>query len=173
MFREKKKLIINVHYDEAQEASAKYADVSARLGVIEAQLNDRINRIRDQFQEEIIQLNMEKERQMEVLETYAKEQKCNWGKRKSVELLHSVIGFRTGTPKVTKDRKFSWEDVLDMVKEKFPSLVRVKCELDKEAIISMREEAQFQDLQKTCFVDVVQEETFFVEAKLQSLLRVA
>ncbi len=109
---------------------------------------------------------------MEVLETYAKEQKCNWGKRKSVELLHSVIGFRTGTPKVTKDGKFSWEDVLDMVKKKFPSLVQVKCELDKEAIIAIRDEQQFQDLQKTCFVDVVQEETFFVEAKLQSLLRV-
>jgi phage host-nuclease inhibitor protein Gam len=84
-----------------------------------------------------------------------------------------VIGFRTGTPKVTKDRKFSWEDVLDMVKEKFPSLVRVKCELDKEAIIAMRENEQFLDLQKTCFVDVVQDEAFFVEAKLQTLLRVA
>ena len=65
------------------------------------------------------------------------------------------------------------DKVFDMVKEKFPSLVRVKCELDKEAIIAMREEQQFQDLQKTCFVDVVQDETFFVEAKLQSLLRVA
>lgn len=173
MFREKKKLIINVNYDEAQEASAKYAEVSARLGVIEAQMNERINRIRDQFQEEVIQLAQEKERQMEVLETFAKEQKGNWGKRKSYELLHSVIGFRTGTPKVTKDRKFSWDDVLDMVKEKFPSLVRVKCELDKEAIIAMREEQQFQDLQKACFVDVIQDETFFVEAKLQTLLRVA
>jgi phage host-nuclease inhibitor protein Gam len=173
MFREKKKLIINVNYDEAQEASARYAEASARLGVIEAQMNERINRVRDQFQDEIIQLSQEKERQMEVLETFAREQKCNWGKRKSFELLHSVIGFRTGTPKVTKDRKFSWEDVLDMVKEKFPSLVRVKCELDKESIIAMREEEQFQDLQKTCFVDVVQEETFFVEAKLQTLLRVA
>ncbi|WP_207511104.1 host-nuclease inhibitor Gam family protein [Longitalea luteola] len=173
MFREKKKVIINVNYDQAQEASARYAEISARLGIIEAQMNERINSIRDQFQDEIIQLTREKERQMDVLEIYAKEQKDNWGRRKSLDLLHSVIGFRTGTPKVTKDRKFSWDDVLDMVKEKFPSLVRVKCELDKEAIIAMREEEQFRDLVKTCFIDVVQDETFFVEPKLQTLLRVA
>jgi len=173
MFREKKKVIMNVNYDQAQEASARYAEISARLGIIEAQMNERINNIRDQFQEEIIQLAQEKERQMDVLEIYAKEQKDTWGRRKSLDLLHSVIGFRTGTPKVTKDRKFSWDDVLDMVKEKFPALVRVKCELDKEAIIAMREEEQFQDLAKTCFIDVVQDETFFVEPKMQTLLRVA
>lgn len=173
MFREKKKVIMNVNYDQAQEASARYAEISARLGIIEAQMNERINNIRDQFQDEIIQLAQEKERQMDVLEIYAKEQKDSWGRRKSLDLLHSVIGFRTGTPKVTKDRKFSWDDVLDMVKEKFPTLVRVKCELDKEAIIAMREEEQFHDLAKTCFIDVVQDETFFVEPKMQTLLRVA
>ncbi|WP_205513528.1 host-nuclease inhibitor Gam family protein [Longitalea arenae] len=173
MFREKKKVIINVNYDQAQEASARYAEISARLNIIEAQMNERINNIRNQFQDEIIQLTLEKEQQMDLLEIYAKEQKDSWGRRKSLDLLHSVIGFRTGTPKVTKDRKFSWDDVLEMVKEKFPSLVRVKCELDKEAIIAMREEKQFQDLQKTCFIDVVQDETFFIEPKLQALLRVA
>jgi phage host-nuclease inhibitor protein Gam len=104
-----------------------------------------------------------------MLEVYAKEQKDNWGRRKSLDLLHSVIGFRTGTPRVTKDKMLTWDDVLDMVKEKFPSLVRVKCELDKEAIISMREDKEFLNLQKACFVDVVQEETFFVEAKVQEL----
>jgi hypothetical protein len=55
------------------------------------------------------------------------------------------------------------------VKERFPSLVRVKCELDKEAIIAMREDAAFHELQKQCYVDVVQNETFFVEAKAVEL----
>lgn len=169
MIREKRKIINNVDYEQAQEASARYAEVSARLSSIEAQMNERINSIKDEFQNEIIYLAREKEKQFEVLETYAKEQKDNWGKRKSLDLLHSIIGFRTGTPKVAKDKKFTWENVLELVKEKFPSLVRVKCELDKEAIISMREDKAFLDLQKTCYVDVVQDETFFVEAKVQEL----
>jgi phage host-nuclease inhibitor protein Gam len=169
MIREKRRVINNVDYEQAQEASARYAEIAARLGSIEAQMNERINSIRDEFQDELIYLTREKEKQFEVLEMYAKEQKDNWGKRKSLDLLHSIIGFRTGTPKVTKDKKFTWEGVLELVKEKFPSLVRVKCELDKEAIISMREDKEFIDLQKACYVDVVQEETFFVEAKMQEL----
>jgi phage host-nuclease inhibitor protein Gam len=169
MIREKRRVINNVDYEQAQEASARYAEIAARLGSIEAQMNERINSIRDEFQDELIYLTREKEKQFEVLEMYAKEQKDNWGKRKSLDLLHSVIGFRTGTPKVTKDKKFTWEGVLELVKEKFPSLVRVKCELDKEAIISMREDAAFLNLQNACYVDVVQEETFFVEAKMQEL----
>lgn len=34
MFREKKRVINNVDYDQAQEASSRYAEVSARLGFI-------------------------------------------------------------------------------------------------------------------------------------------
>ncbi len=79
MFREKKRVINNVDYDQAQEASAKYAEISARLGFLEAQINERINSIKDEFADEIIHLTRDKERQFEVLEVYAKEQKDNWG----------------------------------------------------------------------------------------------
>jgi phage host-nuclease inhibitor protein Gam len=171
MSREKKKIISNVNYEQAQEASAVYAQICSRLDFIEAEMNERINKIRDAYYDEIIDLNEEKEKHFEVLEVYAKEQKDNWGKRKSVELLHSVIGFRTCTPKVTKDKKFTWEGIVEMVKEKFPSLVRVKSELDKEAIIALRDEEIFRSLKNTCYLDVVQDETFFVEAKTEALQR--
>ena len=75
MFREKKRVINNVDYDQAQEASSRYAEVSARLGFIEAQINEHINSIKDEFADEIIHLTREKEKQFEVLEVYAKEQK--------------------------------------------------------------------------------------------------
>jgi phage host-nuclease inhibitor protein Gam len=171
MFREKKRVINNVDYDQAQEASARYAEVSARLGFIEAQINERINSIKDEFADEIIHLTRDKEKQFETLEVYAKEQKDNWGRRKSYDLLHSVIGFRTGTPRVTKDKMFTWDNIVDMVKERFPSLIRVKCELDKEAIIAMRDEKEFLELQKQCYVDVEQGESFFVETKMLELQR--
>ena len=45
MFREKNRVINNVDYDQAPEASARYADISARLGFLEAQLNVRITSI--------------------------------------------------------------------------------------------------------------------------------
>jgi phage host-nuclease inhibitor protein Gam len=171
MFREKKRVINNVDYDQAQEASAKYAEISARLGFLEAQINERINSIKDEFADEIIHLTRDRERQFETLEVYAKEQKDNWGRRKSLDLLHSVIGFRTGTPRVTKDKIFTWDNILDMVKERFPSLIRAKYELDKEAIIAMRDDKEFLEVQKACYIDVEQGESFYVEAKQLELMR--
>jgi hypothetical protein len=58
-----------------------------------------------------------------------------------------------------------------MVKERFPSLIRVKCELDKEAIIAMRDDKEFQEVQKQCYIDVEQSESFFVETKMLELQR--
>src|SRR5688500_9627744 len=139
MAREKKKVVNNVGFDQAQYASARFAEISTKLSKMEARMNERINKIKDEYQEEITQLSEEKEQHFEILQVYAKEQKDTWGKRKSLELLHSVIGFRTGTPKVTKDKKFTWDGIVELVKVKFPSLVRIKSELDKEAIIAMRD----------------------------------
>lgn len=169
MAREKKKIQSNVSIDKAQEASARYAECSTRLAKIEAKMNERINKVRDEYQDEITQLSEEKEQHFGVLEVFAKEQMKTWGKRKSLELLHSVIGFRTGTPKVIKDKKFTWDGIVELVKEKFPSLVRVKSELNKEAIIALRGEDDFFKLKKSCYVDVVQEETFYVEPKIEVL----
>lgn len=171
MTREKKRILNNVTIEEAQEASARFAHLQTRLSVIEAQMNERINKIRDEYYEEIVQINEEKEEEFEVLQVFGQEQKDHWGKRKSFELFHSIIGFRTGTPKVTKDKKFTWEGITELVKEKFPSFVRTKTELDKEAIIAMRDDDVFLKLRKACYVDVVQEESFYVEAKHEELQR--
>jgi phage host-nuclease inhibitor protein Gam len=169
MAREKKKIISNVSIDKAQDASACYAACSTQLAKIEAKINERINKVRDEYQDEITRLSEEKEQHFGVLQVFANEQKNTWGKRKSLELLHSVIGFRTGTPKVTKDKKFTWDGIVELVKEKFPSLVRIKCELDKEAIIALRDEDEFSKLKKACYLDVVQDETFYVEPKTEVL----
>lgn len=158
-----------VTLEQAQEASAQFAQAASRLHMIEAEMNERINKIRNEYYEEIVRLNEEKARQSSVLETYAVEQKDNWGRKKSVELFHSVIGFRTGSPKVVKDKKFSWEAITELVKEQFPSFIRTHAELDKEAIIALREDAVFQKLKKVCYLDVVQSEAFYVETKAEEL----
>jgi phage host-nuclease inhibitor protein Gam len=168
---EKNPVLNLVNLEQAEEASAKFSQATARLNVIEALMNERINKIRNEYYEEIVRLNEEKELQYQVLETYAQQQKDNWGRRKSMELFHSVIGFRTSTPKVIKDKKFSWEGITELVKEKFPSFVRTKTELDKEAIIALRDDDVFLKLKKACYVDVVQNETFYVETKSEELQR--
>lgn len=169
MARESKKVIVNVTVDQAQEASASYAKSFISLKKIEARMNEEINKVKSKYQEDIIELEEQKLKHFEMLQVYANETKNDWGKRKSIELLHSSIGFRTGTPKVVKDKKFTWDGITEIVSKLFPNLVRVKSELDKDAMIALSKEDGFKEVKEKCYIDVVQEETFYVEVKAEEL----
>lgn len=106
---------------------------------------------------------------VEVLETYATETFEQWGKRKSCELLHGVIGYRTGTPKIKFDKGFNSKSVTAILEEQFPQYVRTVTELNKEQLIADREEEFFAAIAKKAHVLVVQEESFYVESKSEEL----
>lgn len=169
MTRIKKKVIANVTLEEAQQASEQFAQSSTKLNKLEAKMNDEINKVKSKYQDEITELQDSLKEPQEVLGVYAKEQQENWGKKKSFELLHCVIGFRTGTPKVVKAKGFSWEAITELAVKLFPDLVRSKSELDKESIIALSKEDGFDQYRKGLFLDVVQEESFYVEAKKEEL----
>jgi len=169
MARVKKKVFVEVKLDNAQSASELYAVTSNKLQKIEAKMNEEINKIKSKYQDTINDLTESLYEPMEMLQVFANEQKLTWGKKKSFELLHCIIGFRTGTPKVVKDKKFTWDGVTEMVSKLFPNLVRSKIELDKDTIIAMRDEDGFKQLKEKCYLDVVQDETFFVQPKVEEL----
>ena len=167
--RVKKKVVAFVSLEQAQDASELFAKQLNKLDKIEAKMNEEINKIRSKYQDEITELKESLEEPQETLRVYAEEQRTNWGKKKSVELLHTVIGFRTGTPKVTKQKGFSWEAVTELAVKLYPQFVRTKSELDKEGIIAMSSEDGFNTIKQQLFIDVVQDETFYVEAKKEEL----
>jgi phage host-nuclease inhibitor protein Gam len=163
--RFKKKIITNVTLEQAQEASEQYAVTCNRLSKIEAKMNEEINKVKSRYQDDITDLSETLEEPKTVLEAFANEQKEAWGKKKSFELLHCIIGFRTSTPKVVKDKKFTWDAVTELVGKMFPNLVRTKKELDKESIIGLRDSKDFERVKEKCYIDVVQDETFFAVPK--------
>lgn len=166
--REKKKVIAGVTLQQAQEASSWYAYFHNQQRQLEAEMNEKINRIRDAYQDELTRLAEQKAEQFEVLQSFAREQKDSW-KNKSLELLHTVIGFRIGNPKVVKDKKFTWDAVTELALKYAPGFVRTRYELDKEAIIASRESPEMEALRNNCYVDVVQDETFYVEVKEETV----
>lgn len=168
--RVKKKVISNVTLEQAQQASELFAQKSTSLSKLEAKMNEEINAIKSKYQEEITDLKEQMEEPVEVLEVFAEEQKTSWGKKKSFELLHCVIGYRTGMPKVIKDKKFTWDAITTLVQKAFPKLIRTEALLDKEGIIAMSKEKEFNKVKEQCYIDVVQEETFFVTAKSEELV---
>lgn len=180
MTRVKKKVISNVTLEQAQEASELYASKYLRLSTIEAKINEEVAKIKAKYNEEVAKLQEELKEPEQVLMVFAEEQKSNWSK-KSFELLHTVIGFRTGTPKVDKTKKgFSWDAIVELLKKNksFKPFIRTKEEINKEAILQLREEVEadakiLNALKQEAFIEIKQDETVFVEVKKEVLEKAA
>jgi phage host-nuclease inhibitor protein Gam len=166
--RAKRVLITAISHEEAEEAMAIFARCNTQLKGIEARLEEEKQQIDNKYLGEIAKLKTILEEQVEILQAYGQKFKDNW-KGKSTELLHGKIGFRTGNPKLIKDRKFTWDAVTELLKRAFPKYVRTAYEINKEALIALRDKAEFEEIKNSCYVDVVQDETFYAEAKTEDL----
>ena len=103
---------------------------------------------------------------------------------------HGTIGFRTGTPKLKTLKGFTWASALQLVKRFLPSYVRQAEEIAKDKLLADRdielEPLPLHDLSPAevsssagvrsmrsvlseCGIEVVQDETFYVEAKKEEL----
>jgi phage host-nuclease inhibitor protein Gam len=168
MARAKKILITSISHEEAEQAMAAFAKGNTQLKLIEAKLEEEKQQIDSKYQHDIASLKTSLEEQIEILQVYGQKYKDSW-KGKSLELVHGKIGFRTGNPKLVKDKKFTWDAVTELLRKAFPLFVRTTYEINKEALISSRDKKEFEDIKNSCYVDVIQDETFFAEAKTEEL----
>jgi phage host-nuclease inhibitor protein Gam len=166
--RAKKILITNVSHEEAEQAMAAFAQCNTLLKGIESRMEQEKQQIDNKYLEEITRLKESMDEQVRLLQVYGQQYKDNW-KGKSLALLHGKIGFRTGNPKLVKDRKFTWDAVTELLKKAFPAFVRTTYEINKEALIACRDKQEFGEIKEHCYVDVVQEESFYVEANTEDL----
>lgn len=133
-------------------------------------LDRELTAAREKYETPLATIGKQLEEKTALLETWAAANPGEFPKnRKSLEMLHGTIGYRTGTPKLTKLAKWTWDRVLEKVKDlQLSTFVRTKEELNKEAIISAVQEARILPEEARQFgVAVVQEEAFFVEPKLE------
>ena len=95
--------------------------------------------------------------------------------RKSIEFLAGILGFRTGTPKLSLlSRAWTWEKALEQVLAKGFQFTRTKVELDKDSVLAFYANAKDakdlaairSDVLAPCGMKVVQDESFYVEPKL-------
>ncbi len=111
-------------------------------------------------------------------EQYAIENQTElFAKKKSLEMAHGVMGFRTGTPKLKTLKGFTWASALQLTKEFLPGYVRLTEELAKDKMLADREAMVTTDedplgagksmieMMAKCGIQVVQDETFYVEPK--------
>ena len=169
MARQSKKIITNISIDVAEEAFAVYAESDAKLASITAEMDVKITAIREKYADKLTDLVDKREDAFEKLEVFAKENPDRFTKKKSLELTHGTIGFRTGTPSLKTLKGFTWASVTNLLTEFLPDFVRTKTEPDKEMLLARREENEVSDLFSKVGIEVKQEESFFVLPKKETV----
>lgn len=174
--RVKKTVITGVSMSEAEEAFAAYAKADAQQAKITAEIELACAKLREKHQERLSTLQAEKDAAFEKLQSYAMENQNElFARKKSLEMVHGVIGFRTGQPKLKTLKGFTWASALQLVKEFLPNYVRASEEIAKDRLLADRDETVLRDgmtepgtmLQEMarCGITVAQDESFYVEPK--------
>jgi phage host-nuclease inhibitor protein Gam len=151
--------------EEIEGVMSQLAKDDARLQKINASMDEAITAIRKKNEAEIASLTASIETGHEDLETFATANKDLFKTSKTKDFPHGSIGYRTGTPKVKQLRKLTLQQVLELCKKKLKPYVRVKEELDKQKLIADRDNKDVKKHLDYCGIEIVQEETFFVDLK--------
>lgn len=178
--RQKKTVITGVTREAAEEAFASYAKADAQIEKINAEIDLQCAKIREMYQQKLGELTCERECAFETLQAYATENQPElFSKKKSLDMAHGTIGFRTGTPKLKTLKGFTWASALTLVKKYIPGYVRTSEEIAKDKLLADREleAVEFMESEITkkripmcdamaeCGIIVAQDETFYVEPK--------
>ena len=164
--RMKKTVHTGITRDEAEKAFAEFAAADAKLQSITAKMDLEITKIREKYADQLAELNDVKDKNFDIVQTYATENREElFQKRKSVEGVHGVFGFRTGTPKLKTLKGFTWGAVLTLCKEYLPEYVRATYEVAKDRLLADRDKEEVNVHFEKVGIKVDQDETFYIEPK--------
>lgn len=179
--RQKKRVIQGVTREAADVAFASFAKADASINKINAEIELQCAKIREKWQDRLTVLTAEREAAFDTLQAFATENQAElFSKKKSLDMAHGTIGFRTGTPKLKTLKGFTWVSALELVKTFLPSgYVRLSIDIAKDKLLADRDLEEvnvttdgmviqpmaMKDAMAKCGIQVVQEETFYVEPK--------
>ncbi len=167
--RVKKTVITGVSSEQVEAALSEFVQADSSIQKITAEMEFEITAIRDKEATRLAQLQQQKDDAVEVLQAFATENKETlFSKTKSYKSAHGVFGFRTGTPKLKQLKGFTKESVLTLVKTLLPDYIRTSEEVAKDRLLADRSDEGMEENLKKCGMQVVPDETFYVEPKKEN-----
>ena len=134
-------------------------------------MDTHLTEVRERYEKMFAEIQPALDAKMALAQDWAEAHPSEFGKGKSVEMVHGVVGWRTGTPKLKTLSGWTWDRVMEALKSipKFAArYIRRKDEVNKEGLLADREALRPEDL-RTIGVKVVQEEAFFIQPKREEL----
>lgn len=129
-------------------------------------MNQKLLDVRQDYEGRLIPMEGTIKTGLERLETWAAANPAEFGGKKSLDLLHGTIGFRTCPPALKTIKGWTWKLVIAALKkiESMKKYVREKSEVDKETLLAERATLPEGTL-KLFGMHVDQGEQFFVDPK--------
>ncbi len=164
MARFSEKVTDGVSPQQFEEALMAYSTAEMEEAELLAKLEHEMVRIRNKYADELADLSECKHDALETVQVFCREQKEQlFGKRRTLHTMHGSVGYRLGTPKLRTLAGFSWDKVLERMKEKLPAYVRSSEEPAKNKLLADRRKEQVAPLLEEVGLQVIQEEIFFIE----------
>lgn len=168
--REKKLVQKGITSEVMEQAFADYSQADAKLESISSKMDLEITKIREKYQSDIKEHTDLRTKAFDTLQAYALENReVLFSKKKSIETVHGLIGFRTGTPKLKTLKGFTWKASTKLIKAFLPTYVRTVEEPAKDKLLADRDNEKVSSLFSKVGIYVDQDETFFVEPKKEEI----
>ncbi len=152
--------------EEAERIVGEITLLTTARNRLAAEMDTGIAELRSRYETSLADLQVKIENRTGLVRNWALANPEEFGKRKSLSFLHGVIGFRTGTPKLKTLSGFTFAKVLEKLKS-VPwgkTFIRIKEEIDKEALIAAHAEEALSFLNKREIgIRVDQEESFYID----------
>ncbi|EJX08558.1 Mu Gam family protein [gut metagenome] len=167
--RVKKTVVTGITREQAEQAFADYAAADAEVQTINAKMDVEITKIRTKYASRLADLDAVKEDTFTMIQAYATENREElFAKKKSIESAHGTFGFRVGMPRLKTLRGFTWAAVLTLCRELLPEYIRTTEDVAKDKLLADRANEEIAPILPRIGVQVVQDETFFIEPKKES-----
>lgn len=158
--------------EELEKTMGDYAAATLALEALKVEKEAKLLEVRKGYETDEAALKLAAEAPFKQLELWARTHPEAFEGKKSLDLLHGTIGYRTGMPRVTVKRGIDERTLCDLLESHgFSRAVRATKELDKDEIIRSarnddeRDKLFAESLATEFGLKVSQTERFYAEAR--------
>jgi len=154
--------------EDLEKCVGEIAALSIQRDALLVEMDAKLQSIRQEYEGKLGDLVADIDAELGLAEAWCDAHKAEFTERKSIEMVHGTIGYRTGNPTLFTVRGVTWKTALERVlRLGMRRFIRRKLELNRELILMERTALGAEKLTAMgLFVD--QPETFFVEPKRET-----
>ena len=159
----KNKPVSQAEFNDALAANYKaYTSEQTMLAKMEAELQ----KVREKYAAQLQAFAKTQEETLEIAQRYCETNETTlFIEKRSMATDYGTVGFKKSPASVVLCEGKSWEEVLKDLKKRLPDYVRIKEEVDKQAIIASREDAKLTTRLSGLGITIEQAEKFFFKPK--------